>query len=397
MRNILWLGGAIAVTIPGLYLRISGSHPGPEFESVLFGLAILGAAFLLSWGCETAQVEISQALAIALLALVAVLPEYAVDLYFAWTAGHDPSYAPYAVANMTGANRLLIGVGWALVPLVVWLRTRRRGVEFPKGQTNEMAFLMAATVYAFIIPLKGNLSLIDTVVLGTLFILYIWSSSRAESKEPELFGPCVYIVGLPKLARRLVTVFLFLFPCAVILASAEPFAEGLIQTGKQLAIDEFVLVQWVAPLASEAPEIIVAALFASRGNGLVALSILISSKVNQWTLLVGTLPLVYSISSGSIWGLPLDSRQVEEVLLTAAQSFFALALLARFRLSNKGGLVLLLLFLTQLAFPNPVIRYGYSAFYAAAALLWFLVDRQRLANFYFMMKGAIASLRTPRS
>ena len=44
------------------------------------------------------------------------------------------------------------------------------------------------------------------------------------------------------------------------LAAAEPFAEGLVQTGETLGIDEFLLVQWLAPLASEAPEFLVAAL-----------------------------------------------------------------------------------------------------------------------------------------
>jgi len=52
------------------------------------GLGIFGAAFLLSWAAELAQLYISQNLALALLALIAVLPEYAVDMYFAWMAGN---------------------------------------------------------------------------------------------------------------------------------------------------------------------------------------------------------------------------------------------------------------------------------------------------------------------
>ena len=67
---------------------------------------------MLSWAAEVAQLDIPQALALALLALIAVLPEYAVDMYFAWMAGKNPSYTAFATANMTGANRLLIGVGW---------------------------------------------------------------------------------------------------------------------------------------------------------------------------------------------------------------------------------------------------------------------------------------------
>ena len=33
---------------------------------------------------------------------------------------------------------------------------------------------------------------------------------------------------------------------------------------------------------------------------------MVSSKVNQWTLLVGTLPLVFAIASGSLHGLPVE-------------------------------------------------------------------------------------------
>ena len=78
MRNWFFLALAILVAIPGLYLKIAGIHLAPQLEAAVFGLAILGAAFLVAWACEVAQLEISQALALAVVALVAVLPEYAV-------------------------------------------------------------------------------------------------------------------------------------------------------------------------------------------------------------------------------------------------------------------------------------------------------------------------------
>ena len=46
---------------------------------MIFGVEILGAAFLLSWGAEVAQMDISRGLALAILARIAILPEYAVD------------------------------------------------------------------------------------------------------------------------------------------------------------------------------------------------------------------------------------------------------------------------------------------------------------------------------
>ena len=90
-----------------------------------------------------------------------------------------------------------------------------------------------------------------------------------------------------------------MYAAAVIFACAEPFAESLVHLGEQAGIDTFLLVQWVAPLASEAPELIIAGLFAWRLNTSAGFGTLLSSKVNQWTLLVGSLPIVFAISAGS--------------------------------------------------------------------------------------------------
>ena len=108
--ELLAFVAAIALTLPGVVLRLGGGHPTDVIGVVVFGLAVVGAAFLLAWGAEALQLDISRGLALAVLALIAVLPEYAVDFMFTWKAGKDPdTYAPAALANMTGGNQLLIG------------------------------------------------------------------------------------------------------------------------------------------------------------------------------------------------------------------------------------------------------------------------------------------------
>ena len=106
---------AALLALQWIGLRLSGAHLAPLWTAIFSGIGIFGAAVLLSWAAEAAQVDIPQSLALAFLALVAVLPEYAVDMYFAWEAGKNPEYTQYATANMTGGNRLLIGFGWAAV------------------------------------------------------------------------------------------------------------------------------------------------------------------------------------------------------------------------------------------------------------------------------------------
>jgi cation:H+ antiporter len=320
----------------------------------------VGAAFLLAWGAEALQLDVSQGLAIAVLALIAVLPEYAVDFTFALKAGQDPAkYAPLALANMTGGNRLLIGVGWSLVVLLAaWRITRiarERRYEGPletqvtldRPHSIEITFLAIATIYSLTLPLKRTLALFDAAVLITLFVLYAIRISRAPAEEPHLVGPARLIGELPTARRRTVVIVMLLAAAGVILASAEPFAQSLVDTGEQFGLDTFLLVQWLAPLASEAPELLVAGLFAWRLNTNAGLGTLVSAKVNQWTLLVGSLPIVFAISAGALHGLPIDSLQREELFLTAAQSAFAVAVLANRSISVREAFALLGLFLLQ--------------------------------------------------
>jgi cation:H+ antiporter len=137
------------------------------------------------------------------------------------------------------------------------------------------------------------------------------------------------------------------FAALVIFLSAEPFAESLVHVGEKAGISTFLLVQWVAPLASEAPELLIAAMFAWRLHTNAGLGTLLSSKVNQWTLLVGSLPLVFALSAGQLHGLPLDTLQREELYITAAQSVFACAVLVNRRLSVKEAWMLFGLFISQ--------------------------------------------------
>lgn len=357
VRDYLILFIALALAGQWIVLHHTVAAPlGSVWETVLPGLAIFGAAALLSWGAELAQLEISQALALAFLALVAVLPEYAVDMYLAWKAAKDPTYISFAAANMTGANRLLIGLGWSTVLLVYWARTRARAIQVKPEQRLELLTLFVATVYAFLLPLKRSLSIIDTCCLIGLFVFYIRRASRGHVEEPGLAGPPERLAYLPRSARRLVTLLLFVIPAYAIFVSAEPFANGLLHNARRFGIEEFILIQWLAPLASEAPEFIVATIFALRSNPTAGLGTLVSSKVNQWTLLVGMLPLVYAISGGHLQPMALDARQAEELFLTAAQSLLALIILANLSFGLAEAVLLLSLFVLQFVFPTPAIR-----------------------------------------
>jgi cation:H+ antiporter len=358
--QLLAISLAVLGTLPGVLTRLAGGSPQEYVAPVIFGFAILSASFLLAWAAEALQLDISQGLALTVLALIAVLPEYAVDFTFAWKAGKNPTeYAPLALANMTGSNRLLIGVGWAMVVLLAAWRmksiAKKRGYEgeldtdtvLDRPHAIEIAFLAVATLYSLTLPLKRTLTIFDGLVLITIFVLFFVRIGKSPSEEPHLVGPARLIGALPAPRRRLTVGLMLGYSALVIFLCAEPFAESLVHVGEKAGISTFLLVQWVAPLASEAPELLVAALFAWRLNTSAGLGTLLSSKVNQWTLLVGSLPLVFAISSGTLHGLPIDSMQREELFLTAAQSVFAIAVLVNRRLSVKEAWALFGLFIGQ--------------------------------------------------
>lgn len=401
-RQGLGIGVAIGMTLPAILLRLVRPDLPHAAEALLFGVAIVGAAFLLSWAAEVAQLDISAGLAIAVLAFIAVLPEYAVDMVLAFKAGNaveafgaackapraiGETNCSLALANMTGANRLLIGIGWSLVVFIAAYRSRRRGapldeIVLERPHTVEVSFLALATLYSLTLPLKGSVTPVDALILVGIFVAYTVRISRAPAEEPHLVGPARLIGTFRTPKRRLSVIGMFVFSATAILLAAEPFAESLKQTGLQLGISEFLLIQWLAPLASEAPELLVAGLFAWRLNTNAGLGTLVSSKVNQWTLLVGTLPVVFAIALGGLHGLPIDAHQREELLLTAAQSFFALAVLATLSITVREAILLFTLFWAQFIVGAVVPeswtaaeRIGVSAVYLILGLAIFARER----------------------
>ena len=410
-RNWLQIAFAAAIAAPGPILRtleltgLAEVHLDPRVESLIFGISIMAAATLLVWASEVAEQLVSATLALAVLAIIAVLPEYAVDLYFAWQAGaelgmdpsmFDPTEArpvELALANMTGANRLLVGLAWPIVFFLFWFKSRKTQLSVGKTNAIGLIFLGVATLYSFSIPLKGNLALYDSAVLIGLFGLYLVMSSRSPPSEHELMGPAISISALKPKLRWAVVIGMFAYAAAVVFAAAEPFANGLVETGESVGVDEFLLVQWVAPLASESPEFILAALLALRGRAGAAMTLLIASKVNQWSLLVGSLPIAYSISAGSLAAMPVEGRQATEVFLTAAQSMFAVAVLWNLRFSIWEALVIFVLFAIQLAIPIDEVRLGFGFLYIFLAIIWTFRERGDIKPlFHYAREAASGNL-----
>ena len=409
------LSSAVLLTLPWVFLWSLGRvHNLSTLATVgLSGLAVLGASFLLAWGAETAEKDVPRAFAIAVLAVLAVAPEYAVDAFYAWQAGiyaNTPrgiEAGNLAVANMTGANRILIGIGWSGIALFAFYRarfgtvTRNVGqgeglladyIELDRDIALEIFFLFIATVFAFFVPLRGGIDIVDTVFLVGLYIVYIAIIVRGEV-EPhgEQVGVPAYFHATARYVRIPVVLILFIYSGALIFTAVEPFAHGLEQLGLDYGIPKFFMIQWIAPLASESPELVVTAYLVNKARSTAAFNALISSKLNQWTLLIGTLAVVYSIALGQYGVLEFDAKQAAEIWITAAQSLFALVLLMDFRITMREALALLVLFVSQVGLEFIIIQtmaepaaatyslwllYTYTAVYMVASAILLVVYRE---------------------
>ena len=377
-RHWATIGFLVLLGVVGVVIRFSGAHIDPQIEALIFGISIIAGAFLLSWAAEVAQLDVSASFAIAILALIAVMPEYMVEATLAWNAGQ--SFNPdvpavtekmsLAAANVTGANRLLIGLGWSAVIIIFWLR-RRTGFDMRGLLTLELPMLVVATLLTIAVAFFKMIPIWLAAVFIGAYIFYLWRSSTQESVEPDLLGAAAMIASFKTLYRRLWVLGLFIFSATVIIIVAPPFVHGLEATGEALGISKFLLIQWLAPLASESPEIIVAVLFALRANPNDGLTTLISSQVNQLTLLVGSIVVVFSISAGQPLSFHLDhyepvnlldrlassfGLQSSEFLLTAAAAAFGILLISTRVIKLWHGLALLGVFtaymMTLLWFPG---------------------------------------------
>jgi len=321
---------------------------------------------------------------------------------------------------MTGANRILIGLGWSGIALFTIYRaktTRDSAVERRPGfltdavtlnrdLATEITFLLAATAYAFLIPLRGGIGPIDSIVLVGLFVLYIAIVIRGDVEESDRHvGVPAYFQAYPKVPRIAVILFGFLFSGAIIFHRGSPFAEGARTVGAPVR-HPGVLHDPVARAAGLGePGLIVVAYLVNKARSTAGFNTLISSKLNQWTLLIGTLAIVYSISAGAVGTLSFDAKQAAEIWITAAQSF-AIAIIVNFEINVRGrsscsccSVRRSSRFYVIRTYAEPaatevsmtVVLYAYTAVYAVIGVALFVKRRKSASK---LVRRAISTART---
>lgn len=344
--------------------------------------SIIGAALVIAWGAESAQFLVSQGFALTMLAFIQTLPEFAVEGVIAWRAGQvpTPENIGLATANFTGALRLLVGLGWPLIYYVSAIfnlkkRRRKRSLESIKlddEHSVELIGLFVPTLYMFIIVLKASLTLLDSVILTSIYLLYIFILLRLPPRESEKIDEIEpiprFVLTRTKLWRNVLIFSFFFVGASVIYFVAHPFLESMLGLSIVVGVPTFVFVQWVAPFLSEFPEKVSAFYWAkSVEKASMALMNMISSGIAELTLLVSLIPIVYCISRGGIYGIEFDWPHRIEILLTAFQSLLGFLLLANMEFRSYEAMGLFLLWIVQ--FLNPSIREEILFVYAGWIIL----------------------------
>ncbi len=371
-------------TAPVCALLIVSAIPIAGPSSLLWTApGILAAAMLIAWAAESAQFFMAQGFALAILAWLQTLPEFAVEAVLAWR-----QQVPLLMANLTGALRLLTGLGWPMIYFTAAAFHRKRSgrslgpIRLKAEHCVEVVGLAAAMAYMVVVWWKGSLNLVDAGVLIAVYMAYLVLLTRMPPEDAETVDHLERIpraiVLAPKGVRVAVIAGLFLAGGALIYFMAEPFLASLLALSASLGVPSFVFVQWVAPLVSEFPEKVSAFYWARTvERASTALMNMVSSNINQWTLLAAMLPIAYSLSRGAASSIPLDGVQEAELLLTLAQSLLGLVFLLEMKLEWWEAAGLFVLWAVQFAFSATGVRV--HLYVTAACLLWAVVELGRMA------------------
>ena len=365
--SIIFFNALLAIF--GILTTTFESHLPDLLLPIIYGFAIFGAAILISWGAEASEKDISGAFVIALIALIAVLPEYSIESILAYTAGksyknNNFTYTDrvgYVSANVTGANRLLAGLGWPLIMLINLYRNNKQ-INIIKNNKIELVIIfagLASMTLTFILDMQP---LLLSAILICIYLFYLYVSSKKESEEPEFVGISKYITEFRKPQRITINVTLIVFSAISIFVVSHPFVESLIHVGEKFGIDEYYLIQWLAPLASESPEILIASLFAFRNKSIESIAIILSSQANQMSLLIGSMGWIFALAAGRLDSFPVNDTQAIEFLLTAAFALFQIAIIYKSKFNKTIIIGFMILFASQLIFSNSDFKFYLSIF-----------------------------------
>src|SRR6476661_615128 len=233
------LGWAIALLFAAEPIRIVS--PAAAFWTTP---CILLASVLIAWGAEAAQFFVAQGFALAMLAWLQTLPEFAVEAVLAWHQERE-----LLLANLTGALRLLVGFAWPIIYMTAAFFHRKRtgtplrSITLHSQHSVEVIGLIAPLLYAVFIWWKGDLHVYDGVVLTLIYAVYLFVLTKLPPEEHEAIDDLEVVPRTMAKARppvrTLAILGCFVVGGTLIYFTAEPFLGSLIAVATAVGVPTF--------------------------------------------------------------------------------------------------------------------------------------------------------------
>jgi len=262
-------------------------------------LIVLGS-YLASSIAEALQFQYNDAFIAGFIALLQTLPEYAFVVLLTLSA---EQYAyEYALVSIIGANIMLIALGFPVIMFIALLAKCKgiwedKALDLMRENSVESIFLVLSGVYMVFIGFKGYIDLIDSLILITMFGIYIYIITRlppeVETEEPHRLAR--FFVN-----RKTLSFAAIIIGALVIWFAAEVFTEGILEYARTFVVSGIILAGILMPIVSELPEKLTAYIAAARNEDLARLGVtnFISSRINNGTLLIASMFFTASIAHG---------------------------------------------------------------------------------------------------
>jgi cation:H+ antiporter len=382
------VGIAAACALGGVVVHFAGPVIPVQLATIGLGVGLVGASFMLAWAADAGETVYSGGLVLAGVALVAVLPEFIIEVHFAFI-----QQVELVTANLTGATRLLLTCAAALPLLLAWF-ARRRGraaevIRLAAPRRLELGVLLIAAIFVVQIVIRGSVTVFDGVVLLGLYAVYARRVQGTPDEEPAVMGVAAGLMSLPAQYRRPAISGLILAAGAVVILIANPFTHALLETGTWLGIDPYLLIQSVVPVATEAPELVVVAVLVANRRPAQGLALLLASSVSQSTLGLGSLPVAFMAGGGGTT-MPLAPREGLELAFTTALTLFVVAAFATLRPDRVDAVLVAVVFVAQLVYPLSFVRFAATFVLLVFAIDLLIARRRQVAP----MVGAVLGRRS---
>ncbi|MGC8580967.1 MAG: hypothetical protein ACP5RS_01940 [Thermoplasmata archaeon] len=338
--------------------------------------SLIISTFSLSTGVELLEDIMPAGIALALLAVMEMLPETGVEASLTMSSVSNVMYLKYISSNFTGANRMIIGAGLPIIFFLFYIGKQKNSeLKFKDSLLVPLFFLFISTIVFGVSVITSSFSVYLAIAMIAIFIMYIYTSyynknmKRKEEEYTSVTGKIRSNVT-KKHTILLTSIFLIAIGTVLLYYSIDPFIKQLLEFSIVLGIPSYFFIQWVAPFATEFPELSTFFLWSRNKAYDSSISALASSLIMEWTVMMSVVPILYLLFSPAHYTyIPLDYLQKMEIIITMEQSILFALITFKLNVKKWEAISIFLLWVMQI----PLIFIGSTQYFIVLISLYSLL------------------------